>query len=49
MKTPRIHTDRLLLREIYETDVNDIFGCWMQDEDVSRYMCWKASYAVCRN
>ena len=38
MKTPRIHTDRLLLREIYETDVNDIFGCWMQDEDVSRYM-----------
>lgn len=42
-KTPRLETDRLLLREIQETDVNDIFGCWMQDEDVSRYMCWKAS------
>ena len=43
MGTPRIETDRLLLREIQETDVNDIFDCWMQDEDVSRYMCWKAS------
>ena len=42
-KTPRIETDRLLLRKIQETDVNDIFDCWMQDEDVSRYMCWKAS------
>lgn len=43
MKTPRIETDRLLLREIQETDINDIFSCWMQDEDVSKYMCWKAS------
>ena len=43
MKTPRIETDRLLLREIQETDVKDIFNCWMQDEDVSRYMWWKAS------
>lgn len=43
MKTPRIETDRLLLREIQETDTNDIFNCWMQDEEVSRYMCWKAS------
>lgn len=43
MKTPRIETNRLLLREIQETDINDIFSCWMQDEDVSRYMWWKAS------
>ena len=43
MKTPRIETNRLLLREIQETDVNDIFDCWMQDEDVSKYMWWKAS------
>ena len=42
-KTPRIETGRLLLREIQETDENDIFDCWMQDENVSRYMCWKAS------
>ena len=41
--TPRIETGRLLLREIQETDVKAIFDCWMQDEDVSRYMYWKAS------
>ena len=43
IRTPRIETNRLLLREIQETDINDIFTCWMQDEAVSRYMCWKAS------
>lgn len=43
METPRIETNRLLLRKIQEADVKDIFDCWMQDEDVSRYMCWKAS------
>ena len=42
-RTPRIETSRLLLREIQETDAKEIFDCWMQDEDVSRYMCWKAS------
>lgn len=36
MKTPRMETERLLLREVQETDVNDIFECWMQDEDVAR-------------
>lgn len=43
MKTPVFETNRLILREIREDDVNDIFHCWMQDEDVSRYMWWKAS------
>ena len=43
MKTPNITTERLLLRGIQETDVQDIYDCWMQDERVSRYMCWKAS------
>ena len=43
LRTPRIETNRLLLREIQKTDVNDIFNCWMQDEDVSRFMYWKAS------
>lgn len=41
--TPRLETGRLLLRQIQETDVDEIFDCWMQDEEVSRYMCWKAS------
>ena len=43
MITPRIETERLILREVQKTDVKDIFDCWMQDEDVSRYMWWKAS------
>lgn len=43
MRTPRIETDRLLLREVQSEDVKEIFDCWMQDEDVSRYMWWKAS------
>ncbi len=43
MITPRMETERLLLREVQAEDVNDIFKCWMQDEDVSRYMYWKAS------
>ena len=43
MKTPRLETDRLLLREVQENDIEDIFDCWMKDEEVSRYMCWKAS------
>lgn len=43
MKTPVIETERLILREIHKDDVDDIFSCWMQDEEVSRYMWWKAS------
>jgi len=43
MITPKLETARLLLREIYPDDVEAVFQCWMQDEDVSRYMCWKAS------
>lgn len=36
-------TKRLILREIHYSDIDAIFNCWMQDEDVSRYMWWKAS------
>ena len=46
MKTPELHTPRLLLREIRPEDVSDIFQCWMQDEEVSRYMWWKASREI---
>lgn len=48
MKTPILETERLLLREIHSTDVNDIFNCWMQDEEVSKYMCWKASNDIAK-
>lgn len=43
MKTPIIETDRLILRPILESDVKPIFDCWMRDENVSKYMFWKAS------
>lgn len=38
-----LETERLVLRKIQKEDVVPIFECWMQDEDVSRYMWWKAS------
>lgn len=43
MITPKLETDRLILREIHIDDTQAIFNCWMQDENVSRYMLWKAS------
>lgn len=43
MRTPVLETQRLILRPIQSEDVNEIFECWMQDCDVSRYMWWKAS------
>lgn len=42
MKTPRLETERLLLREVQENDAEEIFDCWLQDEEVSKYMWWKA-------
>ncbi|MGM9550783.1 MAG: GNAT family N-acetyltransferase [Clostridia bacterium] len=38
-----LETDRLILRHVNSDDADDVFRCWMQDEDVSRYMLWKAS------
>lgn len=46
MLTPRLETDRLILRQIKKEDIDAVFNCWMQDEDVSRYMYWKASKDV---
>lgn len=43
MITPKLETERLILREIHSDDIMAIFNCWMQDEEVSRYMWWKAS------
>lgn len=43
MKTPTLETDRLILREIDPDDTQAIFNGWMNDENVSRYMWWKAS------
>lgn len=43
MTTPQLETERLILRQIQSNDVQPIFDCWMNDEDVSRYMYWKSS------
>ena len=43
MITPKLETERLILREIHPDDTEAVFNCWMQDENVSRYMWWKAS------
>lgn len=43
MNTPTLETPRLRLRPIREGDAEDIFACWMHDEEVSRYMEWSAS------
>lgn len=43
MKTPELLTERLRLRAVCAADVQPVFACWMQDEEVSRYMCWSAS------
>ena len=43
MLTPILNTDKLILWSIREEDAEEIFKCWMDDEEVSRYMLCKAS------
>ncbi|MGN1411080.1 MAG: GNAT family N-acetyltransferase [Oscillospiraceae bacterium] len=43
MNTPQLKTQRLTLRQVSLDDVSEIFNCWMNDEDVSKYMYWKSS------
>lgn len=43
MNTPELKTERLILRQLKAEDTQEIFECWMQDEEVSRYMYWKSS------
>lgn len=33
--TPRLETERLILRRIHSDDTEKIFACWMNDERVS--------------
>ena len=40
--TERMETERLILRPIRKEDTNEIFACWMNDPEVSRYMMWTA-------
>lgn len=40
MKTPRIETNRLILRTFQEEDTLDVYRGWENDPEVARYMCW---------
>jgi len=42
MKTPVLKTNRLLLRPFSIDDVQDVFYCWENDPDVSKYMFWSS-------
>ncbi|MDO5558483.1 MAG: GNAT family N-acetyltransferase [Oscillospiraceae bacterium] len=41
--TPVLNTTRLLLRPVKYEDIYPVHDLWMRDEEVSRYMFWKAS------
>lgn len=40
MKTPRLETDRLILRPFKMEDATNAFNCWESDPDVAKYMFW---------
>ena len=40
MNTSVLETERLILRPLKLEDAQEVFNCWMQDEDVCRYMYW---------
>lgn len=43
MNTSVLETERLILRPLKVDDVQEVFDCWMQDEDVCRYMHWHST------
>lgn len=42
MNTPRLETERLVLRTFTKEDVNDVFKGWETDPDVAKYMMWES-------
>ena len=40
MRTPILHTERLVLRPFAAEDAQDVFDCWESDPDVAKYMFW---------
>lgn len=40
--TRETEAECLRLRKVTERDAMAVFGCWMRDEAVSRYMQWQA-------
>ncbi len=42
MITPRLESERLILRTFTETDVEDVFNGWETDPEVAKYMMWQS-------
>ncbi|MDS0528496.1 GNAT family N-acetyltransferase [Clostridium sp. SHJSY1] len=40
MKTPKLETNRLILRPFCIEDAKEVFDCWESDPDVAKYMFW---------
>lgn len=40
MNTPRLETERLLLRPLYTDDAEQVFENWTSDPEVARFMRW---------
>ena len=41
MKTPRLETERLLLRPLTTNDVESAFSNWTSDPDIAKFMRWE--------
>ncbi len=46
MKTPFLHTERILLRPLSTKDSQEVFDNWTSDDDVSRYVRWNTHKSV---
>lgn len=42
MKTPKLETERLVLRAFDVNDTEAVFCGWESDPEVARYMCWSS-------
>lgn len=42
MLTPELETKRLILRPFCESDGEEVYHCWENDPEVSKYMFWES-------
>lgn len=44
--TKTIETERLILRKYIINDATDMFNNWVSDEEVSKYLAWRAHKSI---